>query len=112
MPNKKLDCWTHADAIVNIKMISVTGCKSLYDLLHKRGRSLARGRLIDIEKLRNDIEESNLVPIRVITRQDLGRLSGQERCSGGGNMRYALKTSYYKLIEDRKTDQAVAEMRC
>eukprot|EP00959_Pyramimonas_sp_CCMP1952_P296603 6204716-Pyramimonas_sp.AAC.1 len=52
---------THLDDVKAIKMVEVADCKSLYDLLQKRGAVPSEKRLlIDIESLRNDLEFNNV----------------------------------------------------
>eukprot|EP00959_Pyramimonas_sp_CCMP1952_P270386 5652046-Pyramimonas_sp.AAC.1 len=63
---------THMDDVKAIKMVEVTDCKSLYDLLQKRGAVPPEKRLlIDIESLRNDIEFNSVVSKWVNTEQML-----------------------------------------
>ena len=63
---------THLDDVKSIPMIHLTDCKSLYDLLHKRGTIPSERRLvIDIEALRNDIEMNNVTSKWVHTKQML-----------------------------------------
>ena len=64
---------SHAvDVPRNFKMVHVTDCKSLDDLLQKRGTIPSERRLlIDIEALRNDIDENNMVSKWMNTRQML-----------------------------------------
>ncbi|CAK0903395.1 unnamed protein product, partial [Prorocentrum cordatum] len=63
---------THMDDVKAIKMVEVTECKSLYDLLQKRGAVPSEKRLlIDVESLRNDLEFNSVVSKWVSTKQML-----------------------------------------
>ncbi|MDA8583367.1 hypothetical protein N9L68_04020 [bacterium] len=63
---------THAQDVPAIRMIHVTDCKSLYDLLQKSGTIPSERRLlIDIEALRNDLDDNNVVSKWISTRQML-----------------------------------------
>ena len=56
--------------MANIKMVHFTDGKSLYNLLQRRGAIHGERRLlVDIEALRTDIEELNLLWKWVYTRQ-------------------------------------------
>ncbi|CAK0866772.1 unnamed protein product [Prorocentrum cordatum] len=99
---------THMDDAKAIKMMEVTDCKSLYDLLQKRGTVPSDKRLlIDIESLRNDIEFNNVVSkwVNVNTKQMLADCLTKQDFRAGDYMRYVLWTDEYRLTEDPMTEQ-------
>ena len=93
-------------------MVHVTGCKSLYDLLQKRGTIPSERRLlIDIEALRNDIQENNTVSKWINTRQMLPDCLTKGDPRTADDLRYVLRPGLYRLTEDPKAGQAIAESR-
>ena len=108
-----LEYKSHAvDVPRNFKMVHVTDCKSLYDLLQKRGTIPSERRLlIDIEALRNDIDENNMVSKWINTRQMLADCLTKGDRRAADYLRYVLRTGLYRLTEDPQADQAIAESR-
>ncbi|CAK0904441.1 unnamed protein product [Prorocentrum cordatum] len=101
---------THMDDVKAIKMVDVTDCKSLYDLLQKRGPVPSEKRLlIDIEPLRNDLEFNNVVSKWVCTKQMLADCLTKHDVRAGDCMRYVLQTGEYRLTEDLMADQVIAK---
>ncbi|CAK0852939.1 unnamed protein product [Prorocentrum cordatum] len=105
-----LGYWTHMDDVKAIKMVGVTDCKSLYDLLQKRGTVPSEKRLlIDIESLRNDIEFNSVVSKWVNTKQMLADCLSKQDVRAGDYMRYVLRTGEYRLTEDPMAEQVISE---
>ncbi|CAK0827876.1 unnamed protein product, partial [Prorocentrum cordatum] len=103
---------THMDDVKAIKMVEVTDCKSLYDLLQKRGTVPFEKRLlIDIESLRNDLEFNDVVSKWVSTKQMLADCLTKHDVRAGDYMRYVLQTGEYRLTEDLMADQIIAKQR-
>ncbi|CAK0825490.1 unnamed protein product [Prorocentrum cordatum] len=103
---------THMEDVKAIKMVEVTDCKSLYDLLQKRGTVPSERRLlIDIEALRNDLEFNNVVSKWVNTKQMLADCLTKNDVRAGDYMRYVLQTGEYRLTEDLMADQIIAKQR-
>ncbi|CAK0847357.1 unnamed protein product [Prorocentrum cordatum] len=96
---------THMDDVEAIKMVEVTDCKSLYDLLQKRGTVPSEKRLlIDIESLRNDLEFNNVVSKWVSTKQMLADCLTKHDVRAGDYMRYVLQTGEYRLIAKQRME--------
>ncbi|CAK0806782.1 unnamed protein product [Prorocentrum cordatum] len=103
---------THMEDVKAITMVEVTDCKSLYDLLQKRGTVPSEKRLlIDIEALRNDIEFNNVVSKWVNTKQMLADCLTKHDVRAGDYMRYVLQTGEYRLTEDLMADQVIHKQR-
>ncbi|CAK0806425.1 unnamed protein product, partial [Prorocentrum cordatum] len=103
---------THMDDVKAIKIVEVTDCKSLYDLLQKRGTVPSEKRLlIDIESLRNDIEFNSVVSKWVNTKQMLAGCLTKQDVRAGDYMRYVLWTGEYRLTEDPIAEQIISEQR-
>ncbi|CAK0884198.1 unnamed protein product, partial [Prorocentrum cordatum] len=103
---------THMDDVKAIKMVEVTDCKSLYDLLQKRGTVPSEKRLlIDIESLRSDLEFNNVVSKWVSTKQMLADCLTKHDVSAGDYMRYVPHTGECRLTEDLMADQIIAKQR-
>ena len=67
-----IDYHSYYEDIQQISVIHLTDCRSLYDLLHRRGTVPSERRLlIDIEALRNDIETNGVVSRWINTKQML-----------------------------------------
>ncbi|CAK0808101.1 unnamed protein product [Prorocentrum cordatum] len=103
---------THMDDVKAIKMVEVTDCESLYDLLQKRGTVPSEKRLlIDIESLRNDLGFNSVVSKWVSTKQMLADCLTKHDVRAGDYMRYMLQTGEYRLTEDLMADQVIAKQR-
>eukprot|EP00959_Pyramimonas_sp_CCMP1952_P172503 3604274-Pyramimonas_sp.AAC.1 len=102
----------HMDDVKAIMMVEVTDCKSLCDLLQKRGTVPSEKRLlIDIESLRKDLEFNNVVSKWVSTKQMLADCLTKRDVRAGDYMRYVLQTGEYQLTEDLMADQVIAKQR-
>ncbi|CAK0822266.1 unnamed protein product, partial [Prorocentrum cordatum] len=102
----------HMDDVKAIKMVEVTECKSLYDLLQKRGTVPSETRLlIDIESLRNDMEFNSVVSKWVNTKQMLADCLTKQDVRAGDYMRYVRRTDEYRLTEDPTAEQVISEQR-
>ncbi|CAK0877498.1 unnamed protein product, partial [Prorocentrum cordatum] len=103
---------THMDDVKAIKMVELTDCKSLYDLLQKRGTVPSEKRLlIDIESLRNGIEFNNVVSKWVNTKQMLADCITKQDVRAGDSMRYVLRTGEYRLTGDPTAEQVIPGQR-
>ncbi|CAK0803467.1 unnamed protein product [Prorocentrum cordatum] len=103
---------TRMDDVKAIKMVEVTGCRSLYDLLQKRGTVPSeKRRLIEIESLRNDLEFNNVVSKWVSTKQMLADCLTKHDVRAGDYMRYVLQTGECRLTEDLMADQIIAKQK-
>ncbi|CAK0798712.1 unnamed protein product [Prorocentrum cordatum] len=108
-PHDGLGYWTHMD---DVKATKVTDCKSLCDLLQKRGAVPSEKRLlIDIESLRNDLEFNKVVSKWVSTKQMLADCLTKHDVRAGDYMRSVLQTGEYRLTEDHMADQIIAKQR-
>ncbi|CAK0843715.1 unnamed protein product [Prorocentrum cordatum] len=89
---------THMDDVKAIKMVEVTDCKSLYDLLQKRGTVPSeKWLLINIESLRNDLEFNNAVSKWVSTKQMLADCLTKHDVRAGDYRRCVLQTGEYRM---------------
>ena len=89
-------------------MIHLTDCRSLYDLLHRRGTVPSERRLlIDIEALRNDIETNGVVSRWINTKQMLADCLTKDDVRAADYLRYVLRHGTYQIVEDPMADQII-----
>ena len=90
----------------------LTDCKSLYDLLHKRGTVPSERRLvIDIEALRDDLESNNVRSKWVSTRQMLADCLTKDDPRAADYLKFVLRTGRYCIVEDTETDSILREQK-
>ena len=93
-------------------MIHLTDCRSLYDLLHRRGTVPSERRLfIDIEALRNDIETNGVVSRWINTKQMLADCLTKDDVRAADYLRYVLRHGTYQIVEDPMADQIIYNER-
>ena len=93
-------------------MIHLTDCRSLYDLLHRRGTFPSERRLlIDIEALRNDIETNGVVSRWINTKQMLADCLTKDDVRAADYLRYVLRHGTYQSVEDLMADQIMYNER-
>lgn len=90
-------------------ILRVTDCKSLYYLVSKRGTapSERRSLLLDIEALRNDIEEAHRISKWVNRKQILEDCLTKEDKRAGESLWHVLKLGKYQLGEDTMADHRI-----
>ena len=96
-----IDYHSCYEDIQQISVIHPTDCRSLYDLLHRRGTVPSERRLlIDIEALRNDIETNGVVSRWVNTKQMLVDCLTKDDVRAADYLRYVLRPGTYQIVED------------
>ena len=92
--------------------IHLTDCRSLHDLLHRRGTVPSERRLlIDIEALRNDIETNGVVSRWINTKQMLADCLTKDDVRAADYLRYVLHYGTYQIVEDLMADQIIYNER-
>ena len=87
-----IDYHSYYEDIQQISVIHLTDCRSLYDLLHRRGTVPSERRLlIDIEALRNDIETNGVVSRWIMTKQMLADCLTKDDVRAADYLRYVLR---------------------
>ena len=96
-----IDCHSYYEDIQQISVIHLTDCRSLYDLLHRRGTVPSERRLlIDIEALRNDIETNGVVSRWINTKQMMADCLTKDDARAADYLRYVLRHGTYQIVED------------
>ena len=103
-----IDYHSYYEDIQQISVIHLTDCRSLYDLLHRRGTVPSERRLlIDIEALRNDIETNGVVSRWINTKQMLADCLTKDDVRAADYLRYVLVTVRIKLSRNLMADQII-----
>ena len=107
-----IDYHSYYEGIQQISVIHLTDCRSLYDLLHRRGTVPSERRLlIDIEALRNDIETNGVVSRWINTKQMLADCLTKDDARAADYLRYVLRYGTYQIVEDLMADQIIYNQR-
>ena len=108
-----IDYHSYYEDIQQISVIHLlTDCRSLYDLLHRRGMVPSERRLlIDIEALRSDIETNGVVSRWINTKQMLADCLTKDDVRAADYLRYVLRHGTYQIVEDLKADQIIYNER-
>ena len=107
-----IDYHSYYEDIQQISVIHLTDCRSLYDLLHRRGTVPSERRLlIDIEALRNDIETNGVVSRWINTKQMLADCLTKDDVRAADYLRYVLRHGTYQIVEDPMADQIIYNER-
>ena len=95
-----------------VPVIHLTDCKSLYDLLHKRGTIPSERRLqIDVEALRESIEYYNVTSRWCNTKQMLADCLTKDDPNAVTYLRHVLRNGKYGITQDHDLEKIIAETK-
>lgn len=107
-----IDYLTYYDGIRKIDLIHRTVCKSLDDLVHGRGTVPSKRRLlIDIEALRNVVENNSVMFKWINAKQMLADCLTKNDVRVADYLRHVLRTGVYQIAEYHLTDRVIFDER-
>jgi hypothetical protein len=108
----ELDLKNKDACLRKVPMAQVTDCRSLHDLLMKRGSVPEEMRLLlDIEALREQKEFTGLVTRWVNTKQMVADCLTKDDQKAGDYLRYVVRTGYLNLTAIPNIDQVLGRER-